>query len=66
MSRFDGVETWQVEQPDGSLLAIPTSGAGRDHLLIEAALSPAARAPADPAAETRPEADSEAEAEGEA
>jgi hypothetical protein len=66
MSCFDGVETWQVEQPDGSLLAIPTSGAGRDHLLIEAALSPAARAPADPAAETRPEADSEAEAEGEA
>ncbi len=64
MSRFDGVETWQIEQPDGSLLAVPTSGAGRDHVLIEAALSPADRAPAEP--ETKSEADSELEAEGEA
>lgn len=64
MSRFDGVETWQIEQPDGSLLAVPTSAAGRDHVLIEAALSPAARAPAEP--DTKSEADSELEAEGEA
>lgn len=69
MSRFDGVETWNIEQADGSLLPIPTSSAGRDHVLIEAALSPAARAPAATEADvdtTRPEADSEPEAEGEA
>ncbi|NTF17264.1 hypothetical protein G6L37_02310 [Agrobacterium rubi] len=43
MSRFDGVATWHVEQPDGALAPIATSEAGRDHVLIEAALSPAER-----------------------
>ena len=55
MSRFDGVATWHVEQPDGTLAEIATSEAGRDHVLVEAALPPAERAtkeadgaPADP------------------
>ena len=43
MSRFDGVSSWSVEQPDGSLAVFDTSIAGRDHVLIEAALSPAER-----------------------
>lgn len=68
MSRFDGVETWNIEQSDGSLLPIPTSSAGRDHVLIEAALSPAERSPSATKADvgtTGPEVDSETEAEGE-
>jgi len=43
MSRFDGVSTWHVEQPDGSMLAFDTSEAGRDHMLVEPVAPPSTR-----------------------
>jgi len=45
MSRFDGVSTWHVEQPDGSFLAIDTSEAGGDHILVEPVPPPSVGAP---------------------
>jgi hypothetical protein len=59
MSRFDGDETWYIEQPDGSLDPIATSLAGQNHILVEAALPPSSRVEAAQAPEASAEPDDE-------
>lgn len=63
MSRFDGEETWHVEQTDGSLMAIATGMAGQKHFLVEAVLPPSARQDA-PASKEAPDEDAAEDAVG--
>jgi hypothetical protein len=66
MARFDGIETWSIEQEDGTLANVATSSAGRDHILIEAVTLPARHsASGEAGAATEPKDATAAEVEGE-